>query len=31
VGKALLGKHARQKVTVETPGGSYKLTVVKIK
>ncbi|HEX6287589.1 MAG TPA: transcription elongation factor GreA [Herpetosiphonaceae bacterium] len=31
VGKALLGKHARQKVTVETPGGAYKLTIVKIK
>lgn len=31
VGKALLGKHVRQKVTVETPGGSYKLTIVKIK
>jgi len=31
VGKALLGKHARQKVNVETPGGSYKLTIVKIK
>jgi transcription elongation factor GreA len=31
VGKALLGKHVRQKVTVETPGGAYKLTVIKIK
>lgn len=31
VGKALLGKAARSKVTVETPGGSYKLTIVKIK
>jgi transcription elongation factor GreA len=31
VGKALLGKHVRQKVNVETPGGSYKLTIVKIK
>ena len=30
VGAALLGKHARQKVTVKTPSGSYKLTVVKI-
>lgn len=31
VGKALLGKHVRQKINVETPGGSYKLTIVKIK
>jgi transcription elongation factor GreA len=31
VGKALLGKHARQKVNVETPGGSYKLMITKIK
>lgn len=31
VGKALLGKHAKQKVTVETPGGSYKLMILKIK
>lgn len=31
VGKALLGKHAKQKVTVESPNGSYKLTIVKIK
>jgi transcription elongation factor GreA len=31
VGKALLGKHPRQKVNIETPGGSYKLTIVKIK
>lgn len=31
VGQALLGKHARSKVTVTTPGGSYKLTIVKIK
>lgn len=31
VGKALLGKHARQKVNVETPGGSYKLMIMKIK
>ncbi|HEY0601776.1 MAG TPA: transcription elongation factor GreA [Herpetosiphonaceae bacterium] len=31
VGKALLGKHVRQKISVETPGGSYKLTIVKIK
>jgi transcription elongation factor GreA len=31
VGKALLGKHVRQKVNVDTPGGSYKLMIVKIK
>lgn len=31
VGKALLGKHARQKVDVESPNGKYKLTIVKIK
>ena len=31
VGKAFLGKHARQKVNVETPGGSYKLMIMKIK
>lgn len=31
VGKALLGRNVRQKVTVATPGGSYKLTIVKIK
>ncbi len=30
VGAALLGKHARQKVTVQTPSGSYKLTIVKL-
>ncbi len=31
VGAALLGKHARQKVTVQTPSGLYKLTIVKIR
>ncbi len=31
VGAALLGKHVRQKVTVQTPSGSYKLTIVKIR
>ena len=31
VGAALLGKHVRQKVTVQTPSGAYKLTVVKIR
>ena len=30
VGAALLGKQARQKVTVQTPSGSYKLTIVKL-
>jgi len=30
VGKALLGKRVRNKVTVDTPGGQIKLTVVKI-
>ncbi len=31
VGAALIGKHARQKVTVQTPAGPMKLLVVKIK
>ncbi len=31
VGAALLGKHARQKVTVQTPAGPMKFTIVKIK
>jgi transcription elongation factor GreA len=30
IGSALLGKRARQKVTVETPDGTMKMTVVKI-
>lgn len=30
VGKALLGKRVRSKVTVDTPGGQIKLTIVKI-
>lgn len=31
IGAALLGKRARQKVTVQTPSGVMKLTVVKVK
>ncbi|MFV9503034.1 MAG: transcription elongation factor GreA [Oscillochloridaceae bacterium umkhey_bin13] len=31
IGSALLGKRARQKVTVQTPSGVMKLTVVKVK
>ena len=31
VGVALLGKKVRQKVVVPSPGGSYKLTIVKIR
>jgi transcription elongation factor GreA len=31
MGKALLGKHVRQKVSFDTPGGVEKLTIVKIK
>ncbi len=31
VGAALLGKHVRQKITVQTPSGSYKLTIAKIR
>ena len=31
MGKALLGKHARNKITFETPGGTEKLTIIKIK
>jgi transcription elongation factor GreA len=31
VGRALLGKSARNKVSVDSPNGTYKLTVVKIK
>jgi transcription elongation factor GreA len=30
IGSALLGKRVRQKVTVETPSGQMKLTIVKI-
>jgi transcription elongation factor GreA len=30
IGAALLGKHARQKVTVETPSGTMKLTIIKV-
>ena len=30
VGSALLGKHVRQKVTVQTPSGAYMLTIIKI-
>jgi len=30
IGSALLGKHPRQKVTVQTPSGVLKLTIVKI-
>lgn len=31
IGSALLGKRSRQKVTVQTPSGVMKLTVVKVK
>lgn len=31
IGSALLGKRARQKVTVQTPSGVMKLTVIKVK
>lgn len=31
MGKALLGKHVRQKVSFDTPGGTEKLTIIKIK
>ena len=30
IGSALIGKKRNQKVTVQTPAGSYKLTIVKI-
>jgi len=30
IGAALLGKHPRQKVTVQTPSGVMKLTIIKI-
>ena len=31
IGAALLGKRSRQKVTVQTPSGVMKLTILKVK